>query len=128
MTLGLLACSIPRQIASESVNGCDPTTAKDYSEQRDVEIRFGDDHAYQYIPKCIKVSPGTRIHFRGNLAAHPLASGRFASGRYEEENGSPLRLTEVGEETSFVFNEPGAFGFLCYIHAVNGMVGAVFVE
>lgn len=128
ITLPLCACATPSQAPSEPVNGCDPATATDYSRASEVEIRFGDEYAHEYVPKCLTVSAGTRIHFRGNFATHPLASGRFAAGLYEDEAGSPVQRSESGEEATFVFPEAGAFGFICYIHVVNGMMGAVFVE
>ena len=53
--------------------------------------------------------------------------GRYATGRYESEPASPVQRTEAGEEATFVFSERGAFGFLCDMHVVVGMMGAVFV-
>ena len=124
----LLGCATPQKPLSAPLNGCDPKNTTDLSQHSEVEIRFGDDYAFEYVPKCIRVSRGTRIRFRGNLETHPLVPGRFASGIYEEEAGSPMQEIGEGNEASFVFTEAGAFGFLCYIHVVNGMMGAIFVE
>ena len=128
ISAGLLGCATSPLIATEVVNGCELATATRYTSTSEVEIRFGGHLGNEYVPKCIKVSPGTRLRFRGNFLIHPLASGRFASGQFEAEPKSPVQRTGTGEEVSFVFSERGAFGFMCYVHVVNGMMGAVFVE
>lgn len=128
ISLGSLGCATSPLIATEPVNGCDPATTTRYMATNEVEIRFGGQYGNEYVPKCITVSPGTRLRFRGDFLIHPLASGRFAAGQFEAEPKSPVQRTKAGEEASFVFSEPGAFGFVCYVHVINGMMGAVFVE
>jgi plastocyanin len=126
--LGLQGCATRETVNSEPVNGCDAASVIDYTGDAEVEIRFGEDLGYEYVPRCIRVSVGTRIRFRGDLKSHPVAPGRVVDGSYTFEDTSPIQPTKNGDEATFVFSRPGAFGYWCDVHAVSGMLGAVFVE
>jgi plastocyanin len=110
------------------VNGCDPASARDATGQAEVEISFGGVHGYNYVPACLRVSAGTRVLFRGPFDVHPLGPGALVDGRIEPEPASPLRETAEGDVATFLLSEPGAYGFFCHMHVVEGMAGAVFVE
>jgi plastocyanin len=113
---------------SEVVNGCRAADAQDARGVAEVEIAFGGVHGYHYAPACVRVTAGTRIRFRGPFEVHPLGVGALVDGAIRSAPGSPLRETAEGEEATSVLAEPGAYGFFCHMHVVEGMAGAVFVE
>lgn len=61
------------------------------------------------------------------FAAHPLVGGLAEGSTKIEDPTSPILKTAVGQNITFTFNTPGAYGFYCEYHSANGMKGAVYV-
>ncbi len=80
-----------------------------------------DPNAVQYSPRCIKISVGQTITWRGDFRYHPLEP---AGG----DAPSPILVdpTPAGTERAVVFPNAGFFGFECATHSAE-MYGAIFV-
>jgi len=97
------------------LNDC--TTFEDHSDSTDdVEIEWvnpiGDN-------RCAKIKVGTKVIWKGNMEAHPLA-------QQGGDSGSPIVATGAGVDASFTFAAPGDFGYVCTKHAImQGVVQVV---
>ncbi|MGC4119660.1 MAG: hypothetical protein QM765_34835 [Myxococcales bacterium] len=76
-----------------------------------------------YSPKCLKVAAGQTVTFSGSFSFHPLSQ---ACGPADV-----ITDTSSGTSKSFVFAEPGTYGYYCTAHgsaAGSGMAGSILVE
>ena len=118
------------------LNGCDPNAMPggaaalvDYSQNPTPAITFPG-AGLEYTPACIKIKVGQSVLFLGNnttFAAHPLVGGLADGSTKIEDPTSPILKTAAGQNATFAFNTPGAYGFYCDFHYVAGMKGAVYV-
>lgn len=96
----------------------------DFTAVNAVEITFPSDSApAQYTNRCVKVTVGTTVTFRGNFASHPLEpSGGdtptpIPSQTMDKDDGGGLDVTMTSE---------GTYGFECAFHPTL-MFGAIEV-
>lgn len=110
---------------SDLVNGCDPATAEDHLADATTTVTQS---GFAYAPKCIKITAGSSVKFVSTFTSHPLVGGEVVSGAKAADPGSPITMTSTGTEATFTFPDAGTYGYYCDIHALSGMVGAIFVE
>lgn len=107
------------------LNGCDPATATDLTNQANVTITFP---GFAYSPPCIKVTAGTTVTFSGAFNFHPLRGGAAVGGVGTPDPNSPIKATDAGTSAAFTFPAAGSFGYYCNVHVSGGMMGAIFVQ
>jgi plastocyanin len=110
------------------VNGCDMTTATDYTMMAPPPITFANGN-FTYAPKCIKVKAGAMLTFNGNFVSHPLLGGVVAGGMAIPAMSGPfVPVTSTGTTKTFTMSSVGTFPYYCVAHAVSqNMDGVVFV-
>ncbi len=108
-------------------NGCDDVPLA-LPPEGPVVISFGGVVGERYSPRCTLAEVGTRIEFRGDFAAHPMAGGVVFEGAAYRDPQSEVPYTKAGTEAGFVPLHPGVYAFYCQIHWVLGMRGSVIVE
>ena len=69
------------------------------------------------------------VHIGKNFEApaHPRVGALADGSTTIEDPTSPILKTAAGQNATFAFNTPGAYGFYCDFHYVAGMKGAVYV-
>jgi plastocyanin len=107
-----------------SVHDCDQAMSEDQTGKEAVTISFT---AFDYTPKCVRVSAGTAVTFMGDLASHPLVGGEYENGIKSPDAASPIKA-DAGMSATFTLGDPGAYPYYCDIHYSIGMKGAIFVE
>ena len=120
------AVAVPVSDAPQRLNGCDRLTA---TEQPGASVRlpFGGMFGFAFDPACIALAVGTELTFVGNFAQHPLKPGRVEGDAVIVADNNPIQSTSTGSQASFVFSQPGSYGFFCEAHVHERMLGAVFV-
>jgi plastocyanin len=120
--------------AFDAYNGCVPGELEDMTCMSNVEVKFGFiDSKFKYVPACIVVSAGTTVTFTAadgtNFQIHSLQGGT-AQGGLKPDNDSPIVFTNDSnlKSKSFVFSDAGSYPYYCVPHALQGMVGAVYVD
>jgi len=107
-----------------SINGC---TAADFAANDESApaaprvISFGDPSVGPgYTPPCLRIARGQAVTWRGRFAQLPLA----ASGGNQP---SPIEDTDTGRAVTFIFAQPGTYGFASPA-APKVMLGAIDVK
>lgn len=111
--------------SSNLVNGCDPATAEDHTNEATTTVTQS---GFNYSPKCIRIAAGSSVKFMSSFMSHPLVGGTVEAGAKVPDANSPITMTSSGTEATFAFPDAGAYGYYCDFHALSGMVGAIFVE
>ena len=132
---GACACASNGQCASGmcydgscvgSVNGCDITTAADYT-STPLTVTFANGNL-TYAPQCAKVAVGATVTFNGSFSSHPLMGGRVvASSPAQASSGPFVPVTDSGSSKSVTMSAEGTFPYYCVPHGAVGMHGAIFV-
>src|SRR5262245_52161114 len=82
----------------------------------------------RYIPSCLRIAAGQSVLFSGiapaDFVEHPLAGGMHPNVDFN----SPIRPTDTGSSTPFMFPSSGTFPFFCIKHDSIGMFGTVYVD
>ena len=112
--------------APQSLNGCDRGSATEL-EPDDARMPFGGMFGFAYDPTCVTLAVGAELTFVGNFAQHPLKPGRIEGDTVVVAPNNPIQPTSTGSQATFVFSEPGSYGFFCDTHVHEQMLGAVFV-
>jgi plastocyanin len=110
---------------ADLLNGCDPATAEDHTADATTTVNQS---GLAFAPQCIRIKAGSSVKFVDNFVSHPLVGGTVANGAKMPDANSPIKMTNSGTEATFMFPDVGKYGYYCDIHALSGMVGAVFVE
>ena len=113
-------------VAPQVLNGCDRGSATELPAD-DARVPFGGTFGFAYDPTCVTLGVGAALTFVGNFAQHPLKPGRIEGDTVVVAANNPIHPTSAGSQATFVFNEPGSYGFFCDTHVHEQMLGAVFV-
>jgi plastocyanin len=130
-TAALDAAAMPPDAAAPgpdagSENGCAPqfagcaTYVDATAEAANRTVAFS---SFQYSPKCLQVAAGQSVTFSGSFSFHPL---KQACGP-----APVITATSTGSSKSFVFTDPGEYGYFCSAHgsaAGTGMAGSILVQ
>jgi len=85
-------------------------------------LNHGPDHAMQFDPELLKISPGDTVHFVATDKGHSVET---IDGMLP--NGAPPLSGSFGQDLSVVFTTEGVYGFQCRPHGSMGMVGLIVV-
>jgi plastocyanin len=111
-----------------SVNGCNIATATDATGTSEITVTFPG-VAFDYSPKCVKVSLNTSVVFNGPFVGHPMIGGEVVGTTLVPASSGPfVPVTNTGTTKTFSMTSLGTYPYYCTLHGVGlGMMGAVFV-
>jgi plastocyanin len=117
------------------INECSFMSATDMTGMGSVTVNFGGmSLGNNYDPKCLIVSQGTVVTFSANGPAsfvlHPLMGGEVINSMKVPAmmGTSPfVPITNMGTSAAFTMSNTGNFPYYCDVHALGGMIGAIFV-
>ena len=85
-------------------------------------LNKGPDHAMQFDPELLKISPGDTVHFVATDKGHSVES---IEGMMPD--GAELFTGNMGQDLSIKLSTEGVYGFECRPHGSMGMVGLIVV-
>ena len=124
----LIALWFPQ--AALALNNC---LAADFQDRHgEAEIRISNDNpgnVYQYRPRCVTISEGSRVRFAANpdFGMHPLYGGTVSGGQASIDPDSPIGSFTSGDEGERVLIASGEFPYFCDFHFAAGMMGSIRV-
>jgi plastocyanin len=130
--ISVTSCGTDSMMAP-SLNGCADTDFVDRSAATATRVvSFGGverSGPFAYAPKCIVVSAGQTVTFRGDFSQHPLAPGSSPSARVTGSTNNPIPRRETTQaDVTITFPAAGSFPYFCEYHYAGGMAGVVRVR
>jgi plastocyanin len=122
---GLLAAG-----PATALNDCLPGAFVDRRGLASIEIANDDPtNPFRYRPRCVTVSEGTRVLFRGlpNFGMHPLFGGTVANGQATIDPASPIGAITSGSQAERLLTGVAQWPFFCDFHYDQGMLGSILV-
>jgi plastocyanin len=113
-----------------ALNDCLPGAFVDRRGLASIEIANDDPtNPFRYRPRCVTVSEGTRVLFRGlpNFGMHPLFGGLVANGQATIDPASPIGAITSGSQAERLLTGVAEWPFFCDFHYDQGMLGSILV-
>ena len=109
----------------ETVHGC-TTSAYANRSTGAREIAFGSAAGLAYSPKCMSISAGQTVTFKGDFNTHPLVGGMYMGS--VGTTPTPIMRRDTGStDYTVTFATAGLYPYFCDYHAPT-MVGAIWVN
>ncbi len=102
--------------------GLSPTGAASAAEYEVKMLNKGPDHAMQFDPELLRISPGDTVHF---VAADKGHSVETISGMIPD--GAEPFSGDFNQDVTVTLTKEGVYGFQCRPHGSMGMVGLIVV-
>jgi len=91
-------------------------------------VLFGGDLGLSYSPRCMTITAGESVEFKGAFATHPIAAGTSPSTPSEGSTSNPIATPEAGTtDMTYTFPTAGQYPYYCQHHFDAGMAGVIRV-